>query len=183
MVALSLIGTPTFVRDWAETCVPLVIDGPEIRRARAALLARAKALGHDITAEADLHVIADGKRIEPDWPGNMRAAFILAAGSKSIALRSRSFIPAYISPASNDKRELGVAVSCLQIDDSQISLEDDPALAERWHQFERHDDGHRRRCTTGYTPLPSGTRLIVIDLAGRGYYWEEQEASRIALVG
>src|SRR5208282_6607811 len=47
---------------WAETRVPLVIDGPEIRRARAALLARAEAFGHEITAEADLHVIADGER-------------------------------------------------------------------------------------------------------------------------
>jgi hypothetical protein len=99
----------------------------------------------------------------------------------SIALRSRTFIPAYVNPASNDPRELGVAVSCLQIDDSQISLEDDPTLAEGCER--RGDDGHRR-WTTGYTALPSGTRLIVIDLAGRGYYWEEQEeANRIALVG
>jgi hypothetical protein len=128
-----------------------------------------------------LHVIADGKRIEPVWPGKMRAAFILATECKSIALRSRTFIPAYVNPASNDPRELGVAVSCLQIDDSQISLEDDPTLAEGCER--RGDDGHRR-WTTGYTALPSGTRLIVIDLAGRGYYWEEQEeANRIALVG
>jgi hypothetical protein len=76
-----------------------------------------------------------------------------------------------------------VAVSSLQIDDSQILLENDPALAEGWHHFEQHEDGHRRRWTTGHTPLPSGTRLIIIDLAGRGYYWEEQEAHRIALVG
>jgi hypothetical protein len=38
----------------------------------------------------------------------MRAAFILAAGCKSIALRSRSFIPACVNPAGNDKRRLGV---------------------------------------------------------------------------
>ncbi len=100
-------------KHWAETCVPLVIDGPEIGRARAALLARAEALGYVITAEADLHVVADGKRIEPVWPGKTRAAFILAAGCKSIALRSRSFIPAYVIPASNDPRELGIAVGCL----------------------------------------------------------------------
>ena len=86
-------------KHWAETCVPLVLDGPEIGRARAALLARAEALGYGITAEADLHVIADGKRIEPVWPGKARAAFILAAGCKSITLRSRSFIPAYVSSA------------------------------------------------------------------------------------
>ena len=80
-------------------------------------------------------------------------------------------------------RQLGIAVSCLQIDDLQISLEDDPTLAEGWRRCQRRgDDGHRR-WTTGYTALPSGTRLIVIDLAGRGYYWEEQEANRIALVG
>jgi hypothetical protein len=42
---------------WAEICVLLVIDGPEIRRARAALLARAEALGYGTTAEADLHAL------------------------------------------------------------------------------------------------------------------------------
>jgi hypothetical protein len=72
-------------KHWAETCVPLVLDGPEIRCARSALLDRAEALRYVITAEADLHVIADGKRIEPVWPGKMRAAFILATECKHCA--------------------------------------------------------------------------------------------------
>ena len=70
-------------KHWAETYVPLVLDGPEIGRARATLLARAEALGYGIRAEADLHVIADGKRIEPVWPGKARAALILAPGAKA----------------------------------------------------------------------------------------------------
>jgi hypothetical protein len=78
----------------------------------------------------------------------MRAAFILAAECKSIALRSRSFIPAYVNPASNDKRRFGVAVSCLQIDDSQLSLETTP---------------HWQRVGIG----ASGVAMVIVDVGRR----------------
>jgi Hint domain len=43
-------------KHWTDTCVPLVLEGPAVQRAKAALLARAQALGYGI---------ADGERDEP----------------------------------------------------------------------------------------------------------------------
>jgi autotransporter passenger strand-loop-strand repeat protein len=168
-------------KHWTEGCLPLVFDGPELVRAKTVLLEKAAELGHVITAEADLHIMADGKRIEPVWLTETRVSFMLSFGCSHIALRSRRFIPAHINPASSDDRPLGLAVGRLQIDGSDVAIEDDAALLEGWHQFERHPNGHRQRWTVGETPIPPNTRLIVIDIAGRGYYWDKRHENVVVL--
>jgi hypothetical protein len=162
-------------KHWAQTCAPLILDGPFLARTRSALLARAPALGFEITADADLHVMVDGARIEPVWAGKMRAVFVLPANGENAALRSRSFVPTHVIVESYDGRALGVLVGALQVDDLQLSLDDDPRFGDGWHRCETDDGGRRQRWTTGDTPLPWGTRLVVIDLAGRGYFWETPE--------
>ena len=65
-------------KHWAETCVPLVLDGPEIHQAKAQLLARAQLLGYVLTAEdSDAHILADGRRIEALRLGEGRLLFML----------------------------------------------------------------------------------------------------------
>ena len=52
-------------KDWRATCLPLVKQGSEVAKAKTRLLARVFEEGHELTREADAHVLADGRRIEP----------------------------------------------------------------------------------------------------------------------
>jgi hypothetical protein len=49
---------------------------------------------------------------------------------------------------------------------------------------EQYADNFRQRWTDGAAKLAAGCRLIVIDTAGRGYYWSEHyENNVVALFG
>ncbi len=157
-------------KHWAETCAPLVLEGEVLQRARASLLSRALELGYERTVEADAHIVADGMRIEPvSLPAN-RLAFLLPSQCSKIELRSRSFTPAHVDPASNDTRSLGLCVGRLLLDGAEISLLEDAAFSHGWHAFERDCDSGWR-WTQDRVPLAAGTRLLLIDLARHGQYW------------
>jgi Hint domain len=164
----------------ADFCRPFHLDGVVVERAKAILLDRAQAFGHRITSENDLHVIADGRRIDPVRPGERRYAFMLPEECSEISLRSRTFVPAHTCADSTDIRSLGTCIARIQLDDSEPGLDDAP-FGEGWNELERVGVG-QQRWTTGTTPLPSGTRLIVIDLAGPGHYWEKEERAALRLV-
>jgi hypothetical protein len=170
-------------KHWAETCLPLVVEGPEIERTKSLLLDRLKGLGHVTTSEADLHVIADGHRIDPMVLGATRFAFALPAGCSDIRLMSRTFVPAHTLAHSNDTRSLGICVSRLQIDGETLALDDASLDGDGWNDLERRPNFSDQRWTRGNTCLPARTRLILIDLAGRGFYWQEQVDNVVALFG
>jgi hypothetical protein len=171
-------------KHWAQTCLPLILEGHEITQSRRLLLERAAALGHVITSQDDLHIIADQKRIEPVRVSDTRRFFALPEGCQNIRLRSRQFVPAHVNPDSGDWRELGICVGRLQIDGQDIALDQDEAFTSGWHQVEKLSGNFRQRWTHGVTKLPAGCRLIVIDTAGRGHYWSERyEDNVIALFG
>jgi hypothetical protein len=166
-------------KHWAETCVPLVFEGPEMQDAKAALLARAAELGHYITHEDGLHIIADGERFDPVRLGQRRAAFRLPAGCASITLVSRTFIPAQINPKSGDGRILGVFVQRLQLDGSDIMLNDNATFGPGWNHHEPENNSPGARWTTGVTPIAPSTKLVMIDFAGQGHYWSQRETAKI----
>jgi uncharacterized membrane protein len=159
-------------KHWAETCLPLVNQGGQLDRARAHLRARLPLLGFAVTTEADPHLLADGRRVEPLRLDTRRLAFLPPPESRSILLRSRSFLPAYSSLANADMRELGVSVARLQIDGVDVAL-DDPRLDRGWQDCEREDSRPARRWTNGAATLPERARRVVIDLAGDGLYWHK----------
>jgi len=163
-------------RDWRRTCLPLVQEGPVIAEAKARLLERLFEQGLDLTNDADAHVLADGRRVEPISIGKSRFAFMPPAGGRSLTLNSKTFIPAHAQSESSDQRELGLCVSRLQIDGEEVSLEQDGLSAFGWHDVERHEDGLIRRWTRGEAVLPSGAQLVLVDLAGEGRYWREPQA-------
>ena len=167
-------------KHWLETCLPLVEAGPIVRRAKAALLARAAALGEAITADDDLHVMADGRRIDPVPLGNGRRAFLLPEAS-AITLRSRAFVPAEMIAESTDDRVLGFCISRLQLDGSDVALDDEAMFADGWHLMEVTPDGGRQRWSMGVVPLPAGTRLVTVDLAGPGLYWRVRQNNVVAM--
>jgi hypothetical protein len=170
-------------KHWAETCLPLVQDGAEVARTKTLLLERLKTFGQDTTSESDLHVIADGKRIEPIELGAMRFAFMLPPACSDIRLMSRTFVPAHTRAASTDTRSLGLCVNRLQIDGADVSLDDQTIFGRGWNALERRPDVRDQRWTAGDTPMPANARLIVIDLAGPGHYWQEPKDNVVALFG
>jgi hypothetical protein len=170
---------PDFMpKHWAETCLTLVHSGDEIRRTKAMLLERVAVQGYEVMSEDDLHVIADGRRIDPVRLNEKRVTFLLPEARSDIELCSRTFVPAHVLLESNDLRVLGICVARLQIDGETVALDDEDVLRSGWHEVEGFPDGFRQRWTTGRTSLPAGLRLLVVDLAGRGYYWREADAMR-----
>jgi len=149
-------------KHWAETCVPLVLEGERLEQARGALLARAVELGY-LTQDPDLHALVDGERIDALRLNARRLALLLPPGGSNIELRSRSFVPAEVEPECQDRRTLGIRVFRLQIDGEAVGL-DDPAM---WpagsHPLERGANGQQWRWTRDRLALPAGTRLVVID--------------------
>ena len=67
-------------RHWAETCLPLVIEGTEVVAAKARLLSRLAERGYGVDGEADAHVWIDGLRVEPIRLSETRLAFALPSG-------------------------------------------------------------------------------------------------------
>ena len=165
-------------KHWKETCIPLVKEGLEVARTKAALLERLKGLGRVITLDADIHLIVDGKQIEPVELSARRFAFALPAGGSNIRLMSRTFIPAHTCPENTDTRSLGICVGRLQIDGKDIALDGETLLSTGWREPETG-----WRWTRGSAALPPNTRFVMIDLAGDGYYWQEPQNNAIALFG
>lgn len=167
----------------ADFCRPLVLQGPALHSAKAALLARAHELGYGTTDDPDVHVMADGKRIDPVSLSDKRLAFALPAARSAIELRSRTFVPAHMEPTSDDQRSLGICVGRLQIDGTDVALDDEARFGLGWHRLEGTAGGRQWRWSQDRTPLPTGTRFLVIDMCWPVHYWAEPAGAAIALTG
>jgi hypothetical protein len=149
-------------KHWAETCVPLVLEGERLEQARGALRERAVALGC-LTEDPDLHVLVDGQRIDALRLTARRVALLLPPGGSRIEMRSRCFVPAQVQPGSEDRRTLGIQVFRVQIDGEEVGLDHPEVWAAGSHPLERGADGQRWRWTRESLALPAGTRLVVFD--------------------
>jgi Hint domain len=168
---------------WRDTCLPLVTEGAELERAKSQTLERARAMGYSITDDCDAHIVADGLLIEKTRLNENRLAFVVPAGRKNIELRCRAFIPSWVKAASTDTRELGICVGRWQLDGTDVPLTDPTGFAKGWHDLEEFADGSRQRWSMKNVPIPPGTRLIVIDVAGPSYCWaaERQPSEDVGL--
>ena len=161
-------------RHWADTCLPLAMEGPAVAATRAKLLACLAERDCGVTQEGDAHVSVDGLIVNPIALSPTRLAFPLPSGGREIWLRSRSFVPAHTSAENNDPRTLGLCVAGLQIDGAAAALSCDETLPG-WREREYDGGSFSRRWTTGSTPLPAGARIVIVDLAGFGRYWSLSE--------
>ena len=162
---------------WADTCVPLVLDGPMLQDAKRKILNRVGELGYSMSADSDLHVVAAGERIDPIFLNESRAAFIIPPGRSGIELRCRGFTPCRVDPQSADPRRLGVCVSRLQLDGCDLPLNGHEVYTSGWHELEVYGPTHSQRWSKECAPLPDGTQLVVMDLAGRSYCWSRPSKS------
>jgi hypothetical protein len=119
-------------RVWqAEGCAELVTRGAALTAAKAGLLARAAALGHRRSFAADVHLLVDGVRVEPDIDGGVHY-FMLPDGAGEVRLMSRRAVPAEVQASSRDCRRLGVAVSRLAVDGRLVT----PGAGQGWYAAE-----------------------------------------------
>jgi hypothetical protein len=177
---------PDFLpKHWAETCLPLMKEGPEVAATKAGLIARSQARGYALTGEAEAHIVADGRKIGPVRLSETRLAFVLPGDVKEIVLRSRTFVPAQTMAMSADTRELGLCVERLQIDGEIFALDRDEGFGFGfgWHEAEQENGAFTHRWTKGAAILPAGARFIIVDLAGSGLYWREPNDNVVALFG
>jgi len=157
-------------KHWSDTCYPLALSGPAVTRAKQLLLDRLKQRdGYSVTDDPDVHVVAEGARIEPIWLTPTRMVFLVPSASELIELRSRTWVPAHCLAESADERTLGVCVFRLQADGEVIPLEQ-CADGEGWHGFESAPDGSAWCWTTGSARLPAGTRIAMVDVGGHSQY-------------
>lgn len=159
---------PDFARTRpGESCHPVCATGPRVEAAKAALLERARASGFTTTGDADLHLRADGARIDPTTHGG-RHAFDVPEGARTLRLVSRVWSPGHMSPESSDARALGVLVTRLEVDGVARDL---ATLGDGWREVE----SPAWRWTGGDAALPAGAR-IVVDVDGEALYWRPRGA-------
>jgi hypothetical protein len=158
----------------SDFCRPLVQAGPIVDAVRMRLLARAERLGWRLTSEDDLHVIADGVRLDPERAGST-ARFVLPATAKNVRLASRSFVPERMRVGAGDGRRLGIPVRGVSVLDAsgvtRVLPIDHPLFVDgfsfvQWHAAEAW------RWTDGDAALPTalwagatGEVLISIETA------------------
>jgi hypothetical protein len=162
---------PDFARGVWETqsCADLVLDGPVLVAAKSLVLARAEALGHRLTDDSGLCVLADGQGLRPEVSGK-RWRVRLPRGARDARLASRSWVPAHTRADERDARSLGVAVANLQLNGTAIRL-DDPRLLSGWCELE---PDNAWRWTDGDAGLAvAGIRELAFDVVMTGSYWEE----------
>jgi hypothetical protein len=154
---------------WAtKSCAPLVLDGPAVTAARSRLLDRATRLGHALTQDAGLRVLADGRPVPAEVDGPQWRVRLPEATAR-VRLVSRVCIPAHTRPGDTDTRPLGVAIAGLALDGCAVGL-DGPRLAAGWHAPEPH-----WRWTAGDATLAvDGARELAFAVVIAGTYWRGQ---------
>ena len=159
----TLVPLPSYALSvWAaKSCAPLVHSGEELVRARRLLLEQAAALGHLVTADPGLHLVVDGLIVQGTQSGSIYR-FKVPANARTVRMRSRQFVPAYMLPWTDDYRELGVAVSRMVCDEVVSS-----GNGSGWYCPEpgmQWTDGDASICA-GFTEL--SVTLVLL-----GTYWD-----------
>jgi hypothetical protein len=151
---------------------PFVNDGPILAFVRKRLSDRMKSLGWTADVDPGIHLVADGRRIEPRITGGS-VRFVLPRSTANLGLCSHAFVPAEANVA-EDHRRLGVALLGLRIGGVEIPL-DDPRIADGLYAEER-DAGVQWRWTNGRLTLPadlwagrSGSVQLEVDFISDGF--------------
>jgi hypothetical protein len=138
---------------------------PAAMAVRRCLLERAHSLGHALTRDAGLHLLADGRKIQPCIAAGSLYRFVLPEGTSDVHIVSRAGVPAEVDAASCDRRRLGVRLERIVLRGPNrvcVLGADDPALSEGFYPADRVG-GRSGRWTDGHAslpPVPAGTNRI-----------------------
>ncbi|MBC7637009.1 MAG: hypothetical protein H7251_15555 [Acetobacteraceae bacterium] len=148
------------------------------RGKRCGKVPKASPTGRTFTDDPDLHLLADGTRVEPRVMSAGRWCFDIPPGTCRLWLMSRAARPAEIG-LNDDPRLLGLCVYAIEVQTitAIITLKpDSPALCEGFHLTEQ-SDGISLRWTDGKAELPgflcaddNGAVLVIIGEALPRYH-------------
>ena len=133
---------------------PVLHDHPTVRRVWRRLSERAGRLDIALSEDADLHLLADGARLDAERVDGPVWRFRLDRPVADLRIASRGCIPAMIGLA-QDQRRLGVALRRIELahGDWSVALEwDCEHLAAGFHAAE---PAERHRWTDGAAVLPA----------------------------
>jgi hypothetical protein len=145
----------SIIRTHVDFCRPFFADGPIVEAVRARLATQAELLGWQKTHEMGMHLLVDGRRVDPDAVGGL-ARFLVPSTAKDVTLVSETFVPSHWGTP--DSRSLGVSISHIHVSDGltcnrEIAADHD-ALIGGFHAEEGHS-GVSWRWTKGSLPIPS----------------------------
>jgi len=137
-------------------CAPVLTGGPVVDAVWRRLLDRAGPRpGVPVTGDADLHLSADGVRVDAAWRDGSVCVFRLKARPGSVRVLSRSGVPQELGLA-RDARPLGVALRRVVLrQGARLAVLEagDPRLTQGFHGFEPELG---LRWTNGDAALPAG---------------------------
>jgi antigen 43 len=161
-----------------DACAPLVRVSDQLEPIWRQLAERSRDLGYAcpdllMTADTNLHILADDKIIRPTMDGVGRYIFIVPAGVSSASLVSRFAILSDVRPYGGDARRLGIKVSSITIQSQgseRVIPADFPIDAPGWHEIEKAGSAIWR-WTDGAAVLPLGelTGAAIVTIVGRGF--------------
>ena len=129
---------------------PVLHDDDRVRQVWRRLSERAGRLDLDCTADADLHLLADGIRLDPEVTRRGFARFRLVRAVASLRIGSRSVIPSMLG-LGQDQRRLGIALHRARLGGAVLGW-DDTRLTDGFHAAELAE---RHRWTDGDAALPA----------------------------
>jgi hypothetical protein len=151
----------------APACAPSHTAGPDVVAARRHLLARAVALGWQAPPAPEIRLLAEGRLIAALAVDGARRRFLLPPNAAEIRILSATGVPAWLDPASEDRRKLGASIGAIWLDGEPVPLEG-AALADGFYAVERNE-GETWRWTDGAAALrlPPADRPRVLVLLVR----------------
>jgi hypothetical protein len=138
--------------DWFA---PVISRGPVVDAVWRRLFERSGKFMPTLTTNPDLHLLADGIRIDAQ-PGTSK--FVLNRAPFELRLVSRSASPQSIG-RSSDPRQLGVAVRSLRLDNAELSITLSFASRLLDEGFHPAEDTQKLRWTNGDAAIP--TRALI----------------------
>jgi hypothetical protein len=163
----------------ADGCRRLVRPGAEAAAWHADIAARAAGLGFRRSAAPDLHLIVDGRRIQPQAGRRGEFRFMVPEAAQEVRLVSRCSVPNEADPATADRRRLGVPVSGLRRNGRKLAM-DGAAIGSGFYPMERFETTSWR-WTDGNGALrlrPSARETVLDVIVKQGWqsYWEAPAA-------
>ncbi|HLJ05034.1 MAG TPA: Hint domain-containing protein [Acetobacteraceae bacterium] len=161
-------------------CVPVLNNGPVVDAAWLRLLDRSARKRLPLTNDADLHLIADGLRVDAVSRDAGRTIFRLPATPRTLQICSQSAIPQELGLA-RDPRPLGVGLRQIMLSgplmQPRVVRASDPRLTNGFHAYEAEND---IRWTDGDATIPAvllaplmGPVVCTLELGAATQYLDE----------
>ncbi len=164
-------------------CAPLATALEEVRPLWQRLATRAESLGYSprvpppLTTRTCMSMLVAGMSARSRWSATATYS-CFPAGTRTIQLVSRAWVPSDLTPYVDDRRRLGIYVNRLvfRAGDDYVDLPmDHPALSDGWHAIERAGRA-MHRWTDGRASLPvpldpgTGPVTLQVCVSGKGIY-------------